>query len=241
MYWSGNVKQLVDISREAFRIIKSVDPDALVVLPACTSGGAQYLDEFLKQGGAQYGDVIGFHFYVTAPEAIIDLGARVKDILRTNHVDKPLWNTESGWHDPSPFPTELGAAYVSRALILAWAAGVSRFYWYSWDGHDWVSLEMVDIADDLTEKPAAKAYSAIEQWLVGAIVRSCNSAGASQWTCELERSGKRQWIVWNTSGAAAFAIPADWHATYDMPLLGTKEKLKNANIQIGLTPVLLGR
>lgn len=243
MYWSGSAKQLVDLSREAFRIIKSVDPQALVVLPACTSGnGPQFLDEFLKQGGAQYGDVIGYHFYVSkAPEAISDLATHVKDVLRANHVDKPVWNTESGWHDPSPFPVELGPAYVSRALILAWAAGISRFYWYSWDGHDWVSLEMVDIADDTTEKPAAKAYWAVEQWLVGATLRSCESAAENQWTCELERNGKPQWIVWNTNGSAAFSIPAAWHATFDMPLLGTKEKLKNASIQIGLTPVLLGR
>jgi hypothetical protein len=243
MYWTGSVKQLVDLTREAYRIIKSVDPDALVVLPACTSGnGPQFLDDFLKQGGAQYGDVIGYHFYVNkAPEAIVDLANRVKDVLRANHVDKPSWNTESGWHEPSPFPSdELGAAYVSRALILAWAAGISRFYWYSWDGHDWVSLEMVELADDVTEKPAAKAYAAIQQWLVGAIVRSCESDAASDWTCELGRNGKPQWIVWNTNGAAAFAVPTDWHATYDVPLLGSKENLKNTNIQVGLTPVLLG-
>jgi hypothetical protein len=242
MYWTGSVKQLVDLSREAFRIIKSVDPDALLVLPACTSGnGPQFLDDFLKQGGGQYGDVIGYHFYVSgAPEAIVDMAAHVKDILRANHVDKPVWNTESGWHDPSPFPSdELGAAYVSRALIVAWAAGISRFYWYSWDGHGWVSLEMVDIADDVTKKPAAKAYATIEQWLLGATVRSCDSAVGGEWTCEIGRKGKRQWIVWNTNGAATFAAPADWHAKYDTPLLGSKEKLKTAQIRIGLIPTLL--
>jgi hypothetical protein len=242
MYWTGSVKQLVDMSREAFRIIKSVDPGALLVLPACTSGnGPQFLDDFLKQGGGQYGDVIGYHFYVSgAPEAIVDMATHVKGILRANHVDKPVWNTESGWHDPNPFPSdELGAAYVSRALILAWAAGVSRFYWYSWDGHGWVSLEMVELADDVTKKPAAKAYASTEQWLLGAAVRSCDSTVAGEWTCELERNGKRQWIVWNTSGAAAFAIPAEWHATHDTLLLASKEKLKDMTIQIGLIPVLL--
>jgi len=175
-----------------------------------------------------------------APEAIVDLAVRVKDVLRSNHVDKPVWNTESGWHDPSTFPNdELGAAYISRALILGWAAGVSRFYWYSWAGHDWVSLEMVELADDVTKKPAAKAYATVQQWLLGATVRSCDSAEAGKWTCELERNGKRQWMVWNTDGAVAFAIPSDWHVTYDTPLLGSKDKLKNAQIQIGMTPVLL--
>jgi hypothetical protein len=153
-------------------------------------------------------------------------------------LDKPVWNTEAGWADPKPFPSdELAAAYVARALILAWAAGVSRFYWYAWDNHSWVTLQMVEM-DDMTKKPASKAYATTQQWLAGAIVRSCESDSVNNWTCELQRGVKRQWIVWNTDGAAAFAIPADWHATYDTPL-GSKEKLKNTNIQIGPTPVLL--
>jgi hypothetical protein len=242
VFWTGSVQQIVDMSREAFQIVKTVDPGALVVSPACTvESGPKYLDDFLKKGGGKYSDVIGYHYYVRAkpPEAIIDIAAQVKDILRANHVDQPVWNTEAGWPDPKPFPSdELAAAYVARALILAWAAGVSRFYWYSWDGHGWVSLEMVDL-DDVTKKPASNAYATIHQWLAGAIVRSCESNSASNWICELQRGAKRQWIVWNTNGAAAFAIPADWHTSSETPLLGTKEKLKNAIAQIGSVPVLL--
>jgi hypothetical protein len=242
MFWTGSVEQLVDMTREAFQIIKSVDPAALVVSPACTvESGPQYLDNFLKKGGGKYVDIIGYHFYVRAkpPEAIVDMATRLKDILRADQVDKPIWNTESGWADPKPFPSdELGAAYVARALILAWAAGVSRFYWYSWDGHGWVTLEMVEL-DDVTKKPASKAYATIQQWLAGAIVRSCESDSANDWTCELQREGTRQWIVWNADRPGTFAIPVDWHATYESPLLGSKEKLKNTNIQIGATPVLL--
>jgi Glycosyl hydrolases family 39 len=244
IFWSGSVEQMVAISREAFQIIKSVDPGALVVSPACTiESGPQYLDDFLKKGGGKYSDVIGYHFYTRAkpPEAMIEMAARIKDILHANHVDQPVWNTESGWADPKPFPSdELGAAYVSRALILAWAAGVSRFYWYAWDNHAFVTLQMVEM-DDVTKKPASKAYATTQHWLAGAIVRSCESDAANNWTCELQRGGAQQWIVWNTNGAATFAIPADWHATSDTPLLGPKEKLHSANIQIGQTPILLER
>jgi hypothetical protein len=243
-FWTGTVEQLVDMTREAFQIIKSVDPSALVVSPACTvESGPQYLDGFLNKGGGKYVDVIGYHFYVRAkpPEAMIDIATRVKDILRANHIDKPIWNTEAGWADPKPFPSdELGAAYVARALILAWASGVSRFYWYAWDNHAFVTLEMAEM-DDTTKKPASKAYAATQQWLAGATVRSCESDPANNWTCELQRGEKRQWIVWNTNGSAAFAIPADWHASYDAPLLGSKEKLKNMTVGIGQVPILLER
>jgi GH35 family endo-1,4-beta-xylanase len=241
-FWTGKVEQLVDMTREAFQIIKSVDPNALVVSPSCTvESGPQYLDGFLNKGGGKFVDGIGYHFYVRSkpPEAIVDIATRLKEILLANHVDKPIWNTESGWADPKPFPSdELGAAYVARALTLAWAAGVSRFYWYAWDNHSFVTLQMVDM-DDMTKKPASKAYTAIHQWLAGAVVHSCESNSTNNWTCELEREGKRQWMVWNTNGPAEFSVPADWHASFETPLLGSKEKLKDEKIQIGLAPILL--
>jgi hypothetical protein len=243
-FWTGSVDQLVDLTHEAFQVIKRADPGALVVSPSCTvESGPPYLDDFLKKGGGNSVDVIGYHFYVRAnpPEAIPDMATRIEDILRANKVDKPLWNTEMGWAAPKPFPSdELGAAYVARALILSWAAGIRRFYWYAWDNHSFVTLEMVE-RDDLTMKPASKAYATVEQWLGGAIVRSCESDPANNWACELERGGIPQHIVWNTSGATAFAMPADWHATHSTPLLGTTEKLKNMNIEIGQAPTLLER
>jgi hypothetical protein len=241
-FWTGSVEQLVDLSKEAYQIIKSVDPSALVVSPAGTvESGPQYLDDYLKMGGGKYVDVIGYHFYVRAkpPEAIIDIATQLRAIMRADHVDKPIWNTESGWADPKPFPSdELAAAYVARALTVAWAAGVSRFYWYSWDNHSFASLEMVE-TDDTTKKPASVAYANIEHWLVGATVRSCESGAANTWTCEVDRGSVRQWIVWNTNGTASFAIPADWHATSETPLLGSKVKLKDANVQVGQVPVLI--
>jgi len=241
MFWTGTTLQMVDLSREAFQVIKSVDPKALVVLPSCTvETGPQYLDDFLKLGGGKYGDALGYHFYVRAkpPEAIADLALHVEDILRTNHVNLPLWNTEAGWADPKPFPSEeLAAAYVARSQIVAWAAGVSRFYWYAWDNHSFVTLEMVN-RDDVTDKSAAKAYADVQRWLVGAVVRSCESDAAGKWTCELDRGGAKQWIVWNANGAADFAVPPDWHATSQTPLLGAKEKVKGSNMQIGPVPIL---
>jgi hypothetical protein len=241
-FWTGSVEQLVDLTREAYQIIKSVDPGALVVSPSATTGsGPQYLDDYLKKGGGKYVDVIGYHFYVHAqpPEAIIDIATHVKDIMRSNHVDKPIWNTETGWADPKPFPSnELAAAYVARALTVTWAAGVNRFYWYAWDNHSFVTLEMVE-TDDTTKKPASIAYTNIEHWLVGATVRSCDSDTVNNWSCEIDRGSSRQWIVWNTSGTTSFAIPAEWHATCETPLLGSKDKLKDATVQIGQTPVLL--
>jgi hypothetical protein len=240
MFWTGSVEQLVTMTREAFEVIEGVDPTALVVSPSCTTeSGPQYLDAFLKKGGGQFSDVIGYHFYVHTkpPEVMVDLATRVKETLRANHIDKPVWNTEAGAEEPKLIPSdESAAAWVSRALILVWASGVSRFYWYAWDNHG--LLEMVE-HDDVTQKPTAKAYARVHQWLAGATMKTCKPDSANKWICEIDRNGLRQWIVWNPDGQRAFDVAREWNITQETPLLGAKEQLRHASIQIGPTPVLL--
>jgi hypothetical protein len=58
-FWSGNVDQLLALTREASQIIHNIDPQAIVVSPPATSGyGVKWLTEFLSKGGGQYVDVI---------------------------------------------------------------------------------------------------------------------------------------------------------------------------------------
>jgi hypothetical protein len=241
MFWTGSVDQLVALTREAYTIIKEIDPAAMSVLPsATTETGPQYLDSFLQRGGGQYGDVVGYHFYVHAnpPEQMAVVADRVKGILQANHVSKPIWCTEAGWDAPKPFPSELEAAYVSRSYLILWASGVTRFYWYAWDNHGWVTLEMTE-NDNATPKPSAKAFEQIESWLAGAVMRSCNVDGTNTWSCELDRGGRRQWVVWNRDKTVQFKIPTEWHVTSKMPLLQSAQQLSNTTIQIGQIPTLL--
>jgi hypothetical protein len=241
MFWTGSIDQLVALTREAYTIIKQIDPAAIVVLPsATTETGPPYLDSFLQKGGGQYGDVVGYHFYVHAnpPEQMAIVADRVKRILQANHVARPIWNTEGGWDVPKPFPSQLEAAYVARSYLVLWASGVTRFYWYAWDNHGWVALEMTE-NDNATQKQSAKAYEQTESWLAGADMRSCTVDATNTWDCELDRHGRRQWVVWNRDKTVGFKIPADWHVTSKLPLLQSAQELIDTRIQISQLPTLL--
>jgi len=243
MFWTGTVDQMLDLTREASRIIHDIDPSAIVVSPSATNVyGVTWLSEFLTRGGGQYVDVIGYHFYVMPqpPEEIVSLVHRVKQIAEDHGVGaKPLWNTETGWSAPKPFPSdELGAAYLARAHVLAWSAGVERFYWYSWDNHTWVSIETTE-KDNRTLKLAGKAYEVIYKWLVGAELKECNQDRKHTWTCSLERDGEPQWIIWNPDQSEVFIAPYEWHAQSLTPLLGEPRILKNPSFEIGPVPVLV--
>lgn len=243
-FWTGRTDQLVALTKEAYEIIHSVDPNAILVSPSATAAhGVPWLAEFLRQGGGQYVDVIGFHFYVEphnlAPEDMLPVIQSVEHVLSENGLaNKPLWNTETGWLRPAKFDSdELAAAFLARALILSWTAGVQRFYWYAWD--NW-ALAIVTYKEDVrTITPAGKAYKIVQDWLVGARMDFCSKNADDTWTCQLNRSGKREWIVWNPGGERTFTVPTAWHVRGATPLLHDSHPLAGPNLEIGPIPILL--
>jgi Glycosyl hydrolases family 39 len=242
VYWTGSTEQMIALVREADQIIKSIDPSAILVSPSATSDdGVKWLSEFLSKGGGQYVDVIGYHFYVfpADPEAMVPLIEKVKQVMLSNGAGhKPLWNTESGWPDPKPFPSAgLAAAYLARAFILNWALGVQRFYWYSWDDHTWVSIQTTE-KDNATLTPSGRAYGIMQDWLVSAKMTACDEGADHTWICELVRNGSSQWIAWNPVVTKMFGPPSTWHIEYVTSLLQKRSAFKESSLRVGPAPKL---
>ena len=253
-FFSGTPQQMLQLAREAYTILKQVDPTITVVSPSATAApGINWLDGYLRIGGGAYADVMGFHFYVSpgAPEGMVHLILKVQAIMAKNHVgDKPLWNTEAGWlieNDRTEVKPQQGSfsrvlsideasAYVARCYIVNWAAGVSRFYWYSWDSEVGGLTE----ADGKTLKPPAKSYQQVEDWLVGARMKTCIRDSNQTWTCELAADGRSAWIVWNPSHSLRFDIPPVWNVQQIRDLSGIRRRVpSDSKIVIGFSPVLL--
>lgn len=253
-FFSGRPDTMLELARQAYGVLKQVDHTVLVVSPSATGpAGIRWLERYLKMGGGAYADVIGFHFYVTpgAPEAMLELGERLRGVLAENHLaDKALWNTEAGWlienrrskvsPQRSPFNKVLrleeAAAYVARSYLLNWAMGVRRFYFYSWDSEVGGLTE----ADGQTWKPPATAFAETESWLVGARMVSCLPDPGGTWICELSRSGHRAWVVWNPARAVEFKVPEAWKVSEERDLSGGRLSLgRAATVSIGPSPILL--
>jgi hypothetical protein len=231
------------MTRQASEILKQVDAKNTVISASPTTvSGLPWLDKYLSAGAGKYFDIIGYHFYVypEAPEKMFPQILSVRRIMAKHELaEKPLWNTESGWAKPKLFSSEAeAAAYVSRSYILNWAAGVTRFYWYAWDNHGWVTLEMTDRQ---TQKPTAAttAYAATEAWLLGATMKSCKSDPDGTWVCELSRGNARSWIVWNPGGTTHFRIPYGWRIRSVADLSGADRKITGESAAIGISPLLL--
>src|SRR5258708_10384673 len=150
---------------------------------------------------------------------MVDMLAQVRGLVgKDDRPDQPVWNTEAGWAIANNrtevkvgnsgmgrvLPESEAEAYVARANILLWAAGVYRFFYYSWDN----KIMGLTEEDGKTLKKPAIAYAEVEKWLVGAVMLSCESNRESTWIAELSHPGKYQpWILWNPARTVHFTPP----------------------------------
>ncbi|HEX8873684.1 MAG TPA: glycosyl hydrolase, partial [Nitrosospira sp.] len=256
-FYTGSKEKLVELAAATYQILKQVDPGIVFISPSVTgaSGESAWLDDYFAKGGAQYADIVSYHFYVpkSPPEAMLPVIQQVQGIMRKHGLDsKPLWNTEIGWWIDNKTSTKRGggvdknwimlddehaAAYLARTFILSWPAGVSRVYWYSWD-----SLDMGLVRPgSLKFAPAAIAYDKVARSLTGGLLKQCTGDATALWTCQLARAdGKAVWIVWTGDDVArSWVVPANWNIESAELLDGTSFKVNGNAIRIGMAPIFL--
>lgn len=256
-FFSGTVEKAVELAQEAYRVLKDVDPENKFAAPATVGSGKHldWLDRFLGLGGKDALDVLSHHFYVaeSSPESMLPLIGKVRGTMNRHglgHV--PIWNTEAGWWIANQggmknrdglvsgwkkLDASDGAAYVARALILGWAAGLERYYWYSWDHGNMGLIE----PSDRTLKPAGKAYDTVVGWLEGAVMSSCSESDGL-WICDLSHpDGSRAMIAWRESGEQSpWRLPSGHVFRETVQLDGSVSGLApSAHIQLGQQPVLV--
>ncbi len=245
-YWTGTTQELVNLAREASRILRDIDPKVTIVGPSASDGetGPTWLDAYLSAGGGIYLDAIAHHLYVfpSPPEALLPFVGRMRQVMAKHGMsDKPLWNSELGWALPKVFASDMEAAgYLARAYLLNWVGGVQRCYWYAWDNQGWATLWLTE-QDSTTLKPAAVAYREIENWLTGARIVSFLIDSANTYICRLTRGDtSTARVVWNPDGERAYMVSQEWRVTSLRDLTGARRDLPGGTpVQIGPVPILL--
>jgi hypothetical protein len=243
---------MLELARVAHRVLKAVDPSIQVLSPSPTEQrGVKWLDEFLRLGGGDSIDIIAYHFYVrpAAPEKMVALIGNVRQLMdRYGQDTKPLWNTESGWDilnaerdtmRSAALSGPVAAEFVARALVLNWAAGVSRFYWYAWDN---TLMGLVE-PDKKRLKLAAHAYAQTANWLRGSVMEGCTTDKYGSWVCKMNRRNERSaWIIWNPEKHLDMELLPQWNAVAYQTLNGTTHQIDahdSSRVPIGSSPILL--
>jgi len=247
-FYCGDIPTLVTMAQHASRIVKGIDPTALILSPGVSGGlaGPAWLGTFLSDGAAASVDVIAFHGYWTATaEDIGTLISSYKTTMAANDVTaKPMWDTESSWAGSADqttptIPQQVG--FVAKDYLLHWSQGISRFVWYAYDGGPiWGGL--LTVAN--VESPAATSYGQIYRWMVGASLATPCSEDATTgiWTCTLSRAGGyTAEVVWipDPTETVAIAFPAPSQYTVYRNLAGNVYTISNHSVVIGDQPILL--
>ena len=254
-FYSGSQEKLVELARVAYQTLKEVDPNIIFISPSVVgAGNHRWLDEYLAKGGAKYLDVVGYHFYVpkAAPEAMLPLIQQVQSVMRKHGLEeKPLWNTEIGWWidnktkltrqygaapDWRKLDDGMAAAYVARTMVMSWPAGVSRVFWFAWDGIDMGFIE----PGSLELKPVAVALDTMARSLTGGLLKQCDRA-EKIWTCKFTSADKKSvWIVWAEDDVSReWLVPVDWRIKRVQRLDASSFDLNGDSLQIGMAPVFL--
>lgn len=244
LFYTGNPDRLVELARSARAVLKQVDPGNQVLTPGFSNvGGPGLLDYFLAAGGGATADIVASHFYVDRPE---DNGgwrmANLQGVLaRYGAAAKPLWNTEQGWIDldgsAPPIAEEVGAAYVARSYILAWAHGLGHFAYYTWDNraNQFPFIE----PDRATLRSPGRAYREVAAWLMGRVMTSLAVDARGTYRATLRGGdGRLARILWNPNDRPLFTVPGAWGATEVRDLEGGRQPI-GASLEITGSPLLV--
>ncbi len=253
----GTNFDLVTLQQTLSQTVKNIDHAAQIVSPSFT-GGQQGIDDvntlLSTPGACQSFDILGFHFYTQGapPEAIPALAQQLQTALTTNGCGvKPIHCTETGWDQPSSFPDINAPAYLARAYILAWNAGVQRFYWYAFNDSGFAVFFLNDpglLAGDTPEirlDAPGWAFTKLQTWIVGKTIESCSQDANGFYTCNLTSPGSSTYrIVWYSSSSVRgdtvslpFSVPSSWQVESAEDINGNVLTL-GSSVLIGPAPVL---
>ena len=121
--YCGDLASMVTMAQHAYRIIKSIDPSAMVLSPSASArSGATWLDSFIKAGGLHTFDIVAFHGYEGAQaESIIAIVDAYRSVMSRHHLSAmPLWDTECSWGESNIGDSTHRAAFLSKYFFLQW-------------------------------------------------------------------------------------------------------------------------
>lgn len=170
----------------------------------------------------------------------------------------PLYNTEGGWGTPDMGNSSsfCGSHSSAQDCDTAWLA---RYYliqgglysssnlkfanWYQWGKQDYTGWGWIENTDG-SPTPAAEAFPALNQWLIGSTVTaSCGAAPAQPgfWACSVTLSNSAPTrIVWyqNDDGNTHNWTAGTQYKCYQ-DLTGTNTQIQNNLVPVGIKPVIL--
>jgi hypothetical protein len=238
------VTELATFAKRVVPIIRSIDPAAKIIAPSMDGPfeeRTQYAGRYYAAGGPRDVDIISLHSYARQPEDLtssgIQLGPLLPVISNYGLGDKPIWNTEGGWHGltgKGAPDDEHQPGFIARYFLLHWSEGLRRFYWYAWDNSLWGTLWRGDSG----MSKAGLALQQVQSWMIGATLAGRITPSGTVWSGTFVRPNRTPaLVVWDTAGSSVYQAPPQYTRYHDLD--GGVHPIHNQPVPIGIRPVLL--
>jgi len=227
--WTGTNAQMVAMARTIYSAVKAANPSYLVLTPSPQGDATSWMSSYLAAGGGAYADVMAFHGYTSsAPETIATLIGSYKSVFATyGQSAKPIWDTEA--MDLTNSTPALQARFLAVYDLMQQAKGVSRFYWYAYDGDQGQEWFYTSGADAV-----AIADAQLHSWMLGATSGALSQSG-TVYSLPLTK-GTQTLAVWNSAGSSAYATGSYTNYT---DIKGVVHSISGGTVTISQDPILL--
>jgi len=249
MFYNGTPQQMADMTKDAYTIIKKIDPAATVVAasPALrlTSAATRFYPAYLKALAAYNWpvDALAIHTYPSAsgdPAARGVLITGVQAMMKAAGVPArvQLWDTELnyGLAGPGSIPEQhitgaRAAGFIVRTYIDDLRYGINRSYWYIWtqQPRSWLGIQAYPGTD------AEQGFFALSNWMTGANYNGCTTTG-NVVSCKFSKAGASWIVAWAETGTAAYKAPDNAQLVCD-PLAQCTQSSSGASLTLTEIPV----
>ncbi len=247
-FYNGTPQEMAEMTKRAYDIIKTLDPEALVIAPSPSLRLTKAFDRFYPEylaAIAELGwpvDVFAIHSYPAADGDPVARGALIKvaqaALTAAGAPDLPLWDTELnyGLAGPGPLPKQEitganAAGFVVRTYIDDLRYGIDRSYWYIWSLRPYDLLGVQAYAGSDGEQ----GFFALNNWVTGATYNGCAEEG-NVVTCNFSRAGEPWIVAWAQTGEAEYTTPENSTLVCD-PLSNCQEAAAGSTITLTTIPV----
>lgn len=248
-FWQGTPKQMAQLTKEAYKIIKAGDPGAQVVAASSTvrlqsaykKFFPAYMKELKKLGWPV--DVISAHTYPAGNGGPADRAAYISQVKADMAkagvpAGRAFWDTEINYGIKGPGGTpgrSIGgaeaASFVARTYLDDLLLGVDRAYWYYWaPANNLIGITMQD------GTPGAVGYQNVYSWLANAYY-SCTPGAVN--VCQLGDNVNPEVVAWASKSGGSYTVPAN--ATTQCDALGSCSAVApGSTVTIGSMPLWFG-
>lgn len=228
-FYSGDVRTLVEMTRRANGIIKSVDPKATVVCPSMgqlwKAEGRAVLEQFAAMGGYDHCDAAGVKLYQRQasdpPEMMVELAGEIDRAFHRAGVHPRLWSTGTTYDIAlaEPLEPERAGDYAVRFYLVGLYTQMRRMYFYNWGGTK-IPIVLQPVGGSPTQ--AGLYVEELQRWLRGAGITGCGMGSqaalpSNVWECRfIAADGKEALIRWTHEGTARMSAAAGMSAVHSL-------------------------